>query len=100
MRSLLSDSDVDAWVDAHPDWSGDTSSLRRTVGCPSFLDAVALVNAIAAVAERRNHHPDMTIRWKTLHFVLSTHDRGGVTDWDTALAEEIEALLPERLGPA
>ncbi len=42
-----------------------------------------------------NHHPDIDIRWRTLHFALSTHSAGGITQLDIELAHQIDAAASE-----
>ncbi len=74
-----------------PGWSGDTTAIKRTIECSSFPAAIAVVDVVATAAEAANHHPDIDVRWRTLHFTLSTHDAGGVTGLDIALAREIDA---------
>jgi 4a-hydroxytetrahydrobiopterin dehydratase len=90
----LSPDDVAAALRDLPLWSGDADGLRRTVELPSFRDAVAAINAIADVAEEMDHHPDVDLRWRTLHLALVSHSAGGVTESDLALARRIDALLP------
>jgi 4a-hydroxytetrahydrobiopterin dehydratase len=77
-----------------PHWSGDGTGVHRTVELPSFRDAVAAIVAIADVAEEMDHHPDIDLRWRTLHLSLVTHSAGGVTEFDLRLARRIDALLP------
>lgn len=77
-----------------PLWSGDADGLRRSVELPSFRDAVAAIVAIADVAEELDHHPDVDLRWRTLHLALVSHSAGGVSELDLALARRIDALLP------
>jgi 4a-hydroxytetrahydrobiopterin dehydratase len=77
-----------------PLWSGDTEGIRRTIELPSFRDAVAAINAIADVAEEMDHHPDVDLRWRTLHLAVVTHSAGGVTEFDLQLARRIDALFP------
>lgn len=74
-------------------WTRDGEVLRRTVECADFKAALDLVNAVGARAEAANHHPDIDIRYNKVTFALTTHDAGGLTDKDTALATEINALL-------
>jgi 4a-hydroxytetrahydrobiopterin dehydratase len=90
----LSPDDVAAALRELPLWSGDADGLRRTVELPSFRDAVAAINAIADVAEEMDHHPDIDLRWRTLHLSLVSHSAGGVTELDLALARRIDAVLP------
>jgi 4a-hydroxytetrahydrobiopterin dehydratase len=90
----LSPDDVAAALRELPRWSGDADGLRRTVELPSFRDAVAAIGAIADVAEEMDHHPDIDLRWRTLHLTLVSHSAGGVTGLDVELARRIDALLP------
>ena len=90
----LSPDELTAALHGLPLWSGDGNGLRRTVQLPSFRDAVAAIVAIADVAEEMDHHPDIDLRWRTLHLALVTHSSGGVTGNDLALARRIDALLP------
>jgi 4a-hydroxytetrahydrobiopterin dehydratase len=90
----LSPDEIAAALHGLPKWSGDSEGLRRTVELPSFRDAVTAIAAIADVAEEMDHHPDVDLRWRTLHLVLVTHSASGVTENDLALARRIDALLP------
>jgi 4a-hydroxytetrahydrobiopterin dehydratase len=90
----LSPDELAAALYGLPLWSGDTEGLRRTVELPSFRDAVAAIVAIAGVAEELDHHPDIDLRWRTLHLALVSHSAGGVTELDLELARRIDALLP------
>jgi 4a-hydroxytetrahydrobiopterin dehydratase len=90
--ALLSDSEIDRWVDENDGWQREGDSIVRTIECASFPAAIELVRAVAEVAEQRDHHPDIDVRWRTLRFSLSTHSEGGITEKDTELAEQIEGL--------
>jgi 4a-hydroxytetrahydrobiopterin dehydratase len=90
----LSPDDVAAALQGLPHWSGDADGIRRSVELPSFRDAVAAIVAIADVAEEMDHHPDVDLRWRTLHIAVVTHSAGGVTELDLELARRIDALLP------
>lgn len=90
----LSDDELSAALSGLPLWSGDGDGLRRTVELASFRDAVAAIGAIADVAEEMDHHPDIDLRWRTLHLSLVSHSAGGVTELDLQLARRIDALLP------
>jgi len=90
---LTPDELVEALVDL-PRWSGDVTGLRRTVELPTFRDAVQGIVAIADVAEALDHHPDIDLRWRTLHIAIVTHSVGAVTPMDLRLAHRIDALLP------
>jgi 4a-hydroxytetrahydrobiopterin dehydratase len=90
----LSPDEISAALYGLPLWSGDGDGLRRTVELAGFRDAVAAIVAIADVAEEMDHHPDVDLRWRTLHLTLVSHSAGGVTDLDVQLARRIDQLLP------
>jgi 4a-hydroxytetrahydrobiopterin dehydratase len=65
----------------------------RTAKLPSFPAAITVVDRVAEIAEQRNHHPDIDIRWRTLTFRCSTHSAGGITEADVELAGSISEQL-------
>ncbi len=70
-------------------------ALRKTVTCKHFLDAVALIQRIAPVAEAEDHHPDLHLTgYRKLTIELSTHAIGGLSENDFILAAKIDGLLP------
>jgi len=75
-----------------PGWLISDGQLTRTVTRTDFRDALLFVNAVGFLAERANHHPDISIAWNTVTLALSTHSAGGLTDKDFALAREVSAL--------
>jgi 4a-hydroxytetrahydrobiopterin dehydratase len=54
---------------------------------------MSFVQLIAALAEREQHHPDIDIRYNKVRLGLSTHDAGGITEKDLALARAIAGVL-------
>jgi 4a-hydroxytetrahydrobiopterin dehydratase len=93
---LLTHEDIDrALADQHIGWTRDGDELSATVKLHDFAAALQFVNAVGAAAEAANHHPDIDIRWNTVHLALSTHDSGGLTLLDLALASAIDRLRPD-----
>jgi len=90
---LASDAVIASFCSAHHSWTQEGPSLVSTTPARTFMDAIALVQAVAMVAERMDHHPDIDIRWRTVTFRLSTHSAGGITDLDFSLATEIDSLV-------
>lgn len=90
---VLGKDSVIAFVRASNEWTLEDGVLvhRRTKA--DFAEALEYVNAVAAIAERRDHHPDIELRWNKVTLRLSTHDVGGVTSLDLDLAREIEDAL-------
>jgi 4a-hydroxytetrahydrobiopterin dehydratase len=93
MAELLSADEVAAGIAGLDGWSGDTSGITRTAALPTFLDAIAVVDRVAAVAEAADHHPDIDIRWRNLTFTCATHSAGGVTAADLDLARRIDEIV-------
>lgn len=83
---------VRAALDDLAGWSGDRSAIRRTVRFPSFAVAIEAVRAVAEVAERDDHHPDIDIRFRELTFACTTYSAGGVTSKDVTLAGHIDRI--------
>ncbi|MCS6808911.1 MAG: 4a-hydroxytetrahydrobiopterin dehydratase [Bacteroidota bacterium] len=93
--SLLSESQVREMLSSVPHWEHVGASLQRTFTFPTFLHAMGFVNAVAIAAEAADHHPDIAIfGWNKVRLTLSTHDRGGLTELDFALASKIDTLQP------
>jgi len=90
----LSSDEIATALNGLPEWSGDGDGIHRTVELPTFRDAVDAIVRIADVAEEMDHHPDVDLRWRTLHLAVVTHSAGGVTEFDLELARRIDALLP------
>ncbi len=76
-----------------PGWVfGEQSALEKTFDCKNFDGSIAFVNAIAKVSNEADHHPNLRVEWNDVTVILSSHDAGGVTDRDFALAKTIEKL--------
>jgi len=73
-----------------PGWSVQDGMLRKTFAHPSFPEAIVFVNAVAHLAEVANHHPDIDIHYSNITLALVTHDEGGITEKDVALARAVE----------
>jgi 4a-hydroxytetrahydrobiopterin dehydratase len=81
-----------ALADRAIEWTRVDSELTKVVRRKGFAGALAFVNAVGALAEAADHHPDIDIRWDTVTLRLSTHSAGGLTENDLALAAEVDAL--------
>ncbi|MDQ4010277.1 MAG: 4a-hydroxytetrahydrobiopterin dehydratase [Actinomycetota bacterium] len=98
MAQLWDDERVAAALEGLTDWQRDGDAIVRTAKLPSFPVAIEAVRAVAEIAEARNHHPDIDIRWRTVTFRCSTHSEGGITDQDFELAGEIDRVLIDAAG--
>lgn len=75
-------------------WEESDGKLVRNVKCQNFKQALELLNTIAVIAERINHHPDMKIfSYKFLSIEVYTHDTNSISAKDYELTEEIDLVL-------
>jgi 4a-hydroxytetrahydrobiopterin dehydratase len=75
-----------------PGWRRKGSIVSRTYEFKDFAQALRFVNQVARAAEKANHHPDIDIRWNKVKLALTTHDAGGLTRNDFALAGKADHL--------
>lgn len=75
-----------------PAWRRQGAELRREFRFESFASALAFVAAVGGLAERVGHHPDIDIRYDRVTLALTTHDLGGLTEQDFALAAAVDCL--------
>ena len=80
-------------------WLQTADSLVTTCQFADFVEAVDFVNRLVEPSERLGHHPDLAIVYNQLTIRLTTHDAGGITDLDIALAKEISALQSGQCQP-
>ncbi|MDI3328330.1 MAG: 4a-hydroxytetrahydrobiopterin dehydratase [Alicyclobacillaceae bacterium] len=81
-----------------PEWSLDGKRISRRFRFSSFPEAVRFVGAVAEVAERRNHHPFISIDYKVVTLQLTTWHAGGLTELDFEEAKELDELY-DRMKP-
>jgi 4a-hydroxytetrahydrobiopterin dehydratase len=89
----LSTAEIEQALTQLPDWQLNGGLLNRTFNFTDFREAMSFVNSVAAVAERAGHHPDIDIRYNKVKLALTSHDAGGITEKDFALAGEIGTIL-------
>ena len=83
---------IKAALPSIPQWRRTAAVIRRTFEFDDFVVAMKFVNAVAKAAEKAGHHPDIDIRWNKVTLALTTHDAGGLTEKDFALAAKADAL--------
>lgn len=89
----LSKSEIDQRLASLPDWKYENGSLVRDYDFADFVTAFSFVTRLALLAEKADHHPDIELRYNKLHVALVSHDAGGVTQRDIALAGKISKLV-------
>ncbi|MCB1414163.1 MAG: 4a-hydroxytetrahydrobiopterin dehydratase [Xanthobacteraceae bacterium] len=71
-------------------------AIARTFTFRDFNEAFGFMARVALVAEKMDHHPEWRNVYRTVEVVLSTHDAGGVTARDIALARAMDAIAASR----
>ena len=92
--SKLSDADVQARLADHPGWRVDGGKLHRELAFGDFSEAFGFMARVALAAEAMNHHPEWFNVYAKVVIDLNTHDAGGITELDFALAAKIDAYAP------
>lgn len=81
-----------------PAWTVVGPAVQRVVRTGGWKGTLMAVNTIGHLAEVAWHHPDLQVSYDRVTIALSTHDAGGITEKDLALAARIEAVLMWRPG--
>jgi 4a-hydroxytetrahydrobiopterin dehydratase len=89
---LLSEEDVQAFIDDRTGWSREDNEITRTYEFSDFNESMGFITRVALEAEKANHHPDIDIRWNKVTLTLSTHSEGGLTEKDLELAATADGL--------
>jgi len=90
--SLLSPEAIAALAAALPGWQVGEGRLRREFRFAGFSEAFGFMSRVALAAEVLGHHPEWSNVWNRVTIELTTHDSGGLTGLDQALAERIDAI--------
>ncbi len=72
--------------------SADGKAIEKRFTFANFSEAFAFLTRVAMHSEKVDHHPEFTSAWNKVDFQLTSHDKGGVTTRDVALAKVIDAL--------
>ncbi|NJL51939.1 MAG: 4a-hydroxytetrahydrobiopterin dehydratase [Hydrococcus sp. SU_1_0] len=88
----LNQTEIDQKIKAVPEWRQLKQTITRTFEFKNFVEAIAFVDQLVEPAEAAGHHPDLTISYNKVTVSLSSHDAGGLTDKDFALAQTISNI--------
>jgi len=89
---LLNDTAIQAALAKLPGWQVEGHELVKVFQFASYLAGIEFVQQVARLAEEKNHHPYLLVRWRKVTVHLATHSAGGLTKLDFELAEKISAL--------
>ena len=89
---MLDETKIAAALATVPQWQRTGGTISRTYEFKDFPAAMKFVNAVADLAEQVQHHPDLDVRWNKVTLAFTTHDSGGLTEKDFALARQCDVL--------
>lgn len=91
----LSEADRKELLPQLSDWTLDLErdGLRRSFKFTDFSEAFGFMARVALLAEKADHHPEWSNVWNRVEILLTTHDAGGLSRRDVAMAKVIDALL-------
>jgi 4a-hydroxytetrahydrobiopterin dehydratase len=92
MTKVLSTGEIEKLASQLSEWTVEGQTLYCVRQFPDFVDAIAFVNKLVEPAEAASHHPDMEISYNKVKIILTTHDAGGLTEKDLALAQVISGI--------
>lgn len=94
MKTLLTEPERARFLADHPGWSPveGRDAIRKRFIFKDFNEAFGFMARVALVAEKMDHHPEWSNVYRTVDVVLATHDAGGVTALDTALAAAMDRM--------
>jgi 4a-hydroxytetrahydrobiopterin dehydratase len=93
-QAAMPDDEVEYYLDELSGWARIDGALEKAYAFATFHEAMAFANAIAWLAEREDHHPDLAISHGRCAVRLATHAVGGLSMNDFICAAKIDALLP------
>lgn len=97
MPDPLTDAALRDALDGLPEWRLEDDVLRRDLRFPDFLAAFSFLTAVAMLAERQGHHPEIRNVYRDVSLALTTHDADDrVTALDVDLATAIDRHLARR----
>lgn len=80
---------LDAALPELDGWKLENGEITKLYQFSDFVASLAFVNQVGTLAEAEQHHPDIDIRYNKVRLALVTHDAGGVTEKDVAMAKKI-----------
>lgn len=93
MADLLDEEEIEQRVDELGDWEREADVIQKVFEFDDFMSAIKFVTDVAKMAEAKDHHPDIDIRFNKVRLALTTHSEGGLTHYDFDFAGEIEQTI-------
>jgi 4a-hydroxytetrahydrobiopterin dehydratase len=91
--SLLNDSEIQSNLNLMEEWVFLNNSISKEFLFDDYMSGIQFVNELAKVAEKNNHHPDITIGWCKVTLSFTSHELGGVSFECINMAKTVDNLL-------
>ena len=89
---------ISEWLETHPKWRLDDGHLARDMATIDYPTSALVVQAQVSLAERLDHHPLITVGYRTVGVEIWTHDQGGITSLDLEYCEGFDEIVKELLA--
>lgn len=93
MGKRLSEGQIKEQLATLDGWVRDGDAILKQYTLGGFPDAIAFVTRLAFDAQAADHHPDITINYKRVTLIFTTHSEGGLTQKDFDGARAVDALV-------
>ena len=95
MIAQLDENERAAALDTLGEWDYDEArdAITRTLVFGDFIEAFGFMTRVALLAEKADHHPEWSNIYNRVEILLTTHDAGGLSARDVAMAKAIDALV-------
>lgn len=91
-RKKLTADEIERGLESLSGWQAADDKLQKSFKFDNFAASLEFVNKAGEIAERHDHHPDITFGWGYADFAITTHSEGGITGKDLALAKELNEI--------
>ncbi len=91
-RRKLNENEISKKLETLNGWKSVENKLHKRFEFSNFAESLTFVNRVGQIAEKHDHHPDITFGWGYAEIFITTHDRGGITDIDFLIAGETDSI--------
>jgi 4a-hydroxytetrahydrobiopterin dehydratase len=92
-RNKLDEQQINTHLQSLDGWSVQESVLTKTFEFDGYAKGVMFAAGAGALADALDHHPDLLLTYQKVKVSLTTHDAGGLTEYDFELARRIQELV-------
>lgn len=89
-RKKLEPDEIEKRLASLEGWTAEDGKLKKRLEFKNFAESLKFVNWVGEIAEAADHHPDIRFGWGFAELEITTHDRGGITNFDFDLARKID----------